>query len=172
MISEFGLTIIATFEKFKPRVYLDEGGKPTIGYGHLIKPGEVFSEGITPERGRELLQQDAEHATHLVDKLVYMAEVVGREVVKDPPVGAIRCQRDALISWTFNLGGRNLADSTMLRWIHDAHPDEDVAEQLIRWVHVDGRRSRGLVRRRHCEAVWYLGAPQAVVLAIAKGEWL
>lgn len=35
-----------------------EGGRDTIAYGHKLKAGEDFSEGITEEQALQLLQED------------------------------------------------------------------------------------------------------------------
>jgi RHS repeat-associated protein len=45
-LSKRGLNCIKSYEGLKTSVYLDSAGKATIGYGHLIKPGEDFSAGI------------------------------------------------------------------------------------------------------------------------------
>ncbi|MGG8276137.1 glycoside hydrolase family protein [Klebsiella sp. 141198] len=40
------------------RVYKDSLGFPTIGYGHLLKPGESFPNGITEETADKILYND------------------------------------------------------------------------------------------------------------------
>ncbi|EOI5856534.1 TPA: glycoside hydrolase family protein [Klebsiella aerogenes] len=40
------------------RVYKDSLGFPTIGYGHLLKPGESFPNGITEETANKILYDD------------------------------------------------------------------------------------------------------------------
>nr|WP_257766361.1 glycoside hydrolase family protein [Escherichia coli] len=40
------------------RVYKDSLGFPTIGYGHLLKPGESFPNGITEETADKILYDD------------------------------------------------------------------------------------------------------------------
>lgn len=158
MISPFALTIIKTFEKFEPKVYLDAVGVPTIGYGHLIKPGEDFGR-LTEAEATQLLKQDAFEAERAVDRI--MSSYVLQE----------RCRREALVSWTFNLGAGSLQDSTLRRVANGGAPDRAVAAQIVRWVHAGGRRLSGLVRRRHCEAIWYMGAPDEIVLAVARRSW-
>ncbi|MBI5426972.1 MAG: hypothetical protein HZA02_01695 [Nitrospinae bacterium] len=44
--SEKGQGLIMGFEKFRPKEYLDQGGKRTIGWGHLLQPGEEYPNGI------------------------------------------------------------------------------------------------------------------------------
>lgn len=42
--------------------YKDSLGLPTIGYGHLIRPGEDFSSGLTDAEADALLLKDARNA--------------------------------------------------------------------------------------------------------------
>lgn len=160
MISPFALTIIKTFEKFEPKVYLDAVGVPTIGYGHVVKTGEDFPGRISEADAIVLLKQDVFTAEQAVEKLVH-------------PSRWMNCdhQREALVSWTFNLGEGNLRVSTMLRKLNEQEPAEVIAAEMIRWVHGNGQRLNGLVRRRHCEAVWYMGAPDEIVLSLARRVW-
>jgi GH24 family phage-related lysozyme (muramidase) len=165
MISPFALTIIKTFETFEPKVYPDAVGVPTIGYGHVIKPGEDFPGRISESDALIMLKQDVFDAENAVDRLA-----IGGSRQLDPH------EREALVSWTFNLGAGNLAESTMLRFVigylnaADVETHE-IAEQMIRWVHAGGVRLGGLVRRRHCEAIWYMGAPDEIVLSLARKVW-
>src|SRR3989344_915328 len=67
-ISQKGLEFIADYEKFRPAIYLDEGGHPTIGYGHLIRPGEDFSAGLTHGQGLALYRKDLQERIDTVNK--------------------------------------------------------------------------------------------------------
>ena len=44
--SQAGIDLIKSFEGLRLRVYRDAAGLLTVGYGHLIKPGEKFAEGM------------------------------------------------------------------------------------------------------------------------------
>lgn len=59
-LSDEGLAFIAEYERFIPNIYLDQGGRQTIGYGHLIQQDEIFSEQITQEEAEELLGRDVQ----------------------------------------------------------------------------------------------------------------
>lgn len=54
-ISPEGLKFIATYESFRSEVYYCAAGKPTIGYGHVVRPGESFEGGITEDEALQLL---------------------------------------------------------------------------------------------------------------------
>ncbi|MCH9404918.1 glycoside hydrolase family protein [Pantoea agglomerans] len=49
--------------------YKDSLGYPTIGYGHLVKPGENFTNGLTEEQATKLLEADLAIARSEVVKL-------------------------------------------------------------------------------------------------------
>ena len=61
---------------------------------------------------------------------------------------------DALVSWTFNLGGSNLKSSTMLKVLNEGKY-QDVPEQIKRWNKVKGVVNEGLVKRRKSEALLF-----------------
>ena len=53
--------MIKQHEGKRLKVYKDTVGKDTIGYGHLVKPGEDFSKGITDQQADEMFDKDFEH---------------------------------------------------------------------------------------------------------------
>lgn len=102
-LSEAGLWFIGVQEAARGpnlSVYLDQGGNPTIGYGHLLKPGESFPDGITADQASQMLAQDVAAAER----------IVRRRVTAD----LTQAQFDALVSFTYNEGERHLARSTLL----------------------------------------------------------
>ena len=139
-VSQNGLALIQRFEGFEPQIYKDAAGYPTIGYGHLIRKGEDFSQGLTREEGKVLLQQDAAFAEAAVKRLIQ--------------IRLSQSQFDALVSFTFNLGGGALQRSTLRRKVNRAEHAE-VPSELLRWVWAGGRKLRGLIRRRQAEARLY-----------------
>ena len=50
--------MIKQHEGKRLKVYKDTVGKDTIGYGHLVKPGEDFSKGITDQQADEMFNKD------------------------------------------------------------------------------------------------------------------
>lgn len=142
-ITKEGLNLIKEFEGFEPEIYLDAAGLPTIGYGHLIREGEhnMFKYGISESAAGALLAKD-----------VWAAERAVLRLIKVPLSDG---QFDALVSFTFNLGGGALQRSTLRRKVNREEHSE-VPEQLMRWVWAGGRKLRGLMRRRQAEAHLYL----------------
>lgn len=136
-ISETGLDLISRFEGFVNHVYPDIAGNPTIGFGHMVKPGEHFTT-ITREEALELLAKDAQHAQDAVNRFVKI------KLNQD--------QFDALVSFAYNVGIENFEMSTMLRHINEgdlyqAHID------MLAWDHAGGHEIAGLLNRRQIESV-------------------
>lgn len=141
-ISQQGLALIKRFEGFSPTIYLDAAGLPTIGYGHLLRPGEaeMFKGGISEEAGIALLIKDVQKAEQAVLRLISVPLSDG--------------QFDALVSFTFNLGSGALQRSTLRRKVN-REEHADVPPEFMRWVWAGGRKLRGLIRRREAEAALY-----------------
>ena len=139
-ITQNGLDLIKRFEGFSRTVYFCPAGYPTIGYGHVVKDDEDFSAGIDEEKAEELLRQDAQIAERAVLRLIN--------------VPLTDSQFDALVSFTYNLGGGALQRSTLRRKINREEHAE-VPEQFMRWVWAGGRKLKGLVRRRAAEVGLY-----------------
>jgi lysozyme len=133
--NEAGLTIIKFFEGFSAVPYLCPAGYMTIGYGHLIKKNEVFNE-ISTQEAEELLKKDLNHAEYWVNKLIT------RELNEN--------QFSALVSFTFNFGSGALQASTLRTRINRDGFD-DLEDEFMRWVHANGKKLNGLVKRREME---------------------
>jgi lysozyme len=99
-ISQNGLDLIKQHEAFRAEPYLCPARKLTIGYGHVILPGEKFTS-ITSQQAEELLCKD-----------VALTEICINKYVKAP---LTQNQFDALASFIFNIGRRNFLTSTMLK---------------------------------------------------------
>lgn len=134
-IDQAGLDFIEGFEGFSATIYKDAVGKPTIGYGHLIKPNEDFSMGISLSQGETLLYDDLEG--------------VEARILQLAPGTITQNQFNALASFGFNLGVGAL--SQML-----AHGWDQVPAQILRWDHAGGKVLEGLTRRRHAEAALFI----------------
>jgi lysozyme len=144
--SDAGVSFLLRQETFSPTVYKDDAGNPTIGYGHKLKPGESFPNGITEEQARQLLCADLAEGERAV-----------RQNVK---VNLTQSQFDALIAFTYNVGSgtRGFRGSTLLRQLN-AGNFAAAANQFPRWnkdkKKINGRErlvvSPGLTRRRNAE---------------------
>lgn len=140
-ISLRGLQLIRQFEGLMLKPYRDAGGKYTIGYGHLMRASERFTE-ITAAEAERLLLQD-----------VKIAEQIVRDHVKAP---LTRAQFSALVSLAYNIGGYQFRKSTLVERLNE-EDYEGAAEEILRWNKIDGEKSRGLAHRRWAEYRMFTG---------------
>jgi lysozyme len=116
--------LIQHFEGYSPVTYKDAAGYDTIGFGHLIRPGEKIEEPLLGEAAEQLLQQDIQPKVAAVNARVSVPLFQG--------------QFDAVVSWTYNLGEGALKNSTMLKKINAAR-HEEVPGQIKRWNKAGGK---------------------------------
>lgn len=138
-LTQEAIELIKRFEGFEPKPYKDPVGIWTIGYGHVIKPGEKFTR-ITEQQATELMLLDIE------TKKRWIAYYIER-LLNDN-------QYSALVSLVFNLGvtpltktlGRKLNEGDIL----------GCADEFNRWVYAGNKVLPGLVRRRAAERALFL----------------
>ncbi len=142
--SEKGIALIKEFEGCKLTAYQDSVGVWTIGYG-WTQPvdGKPIRAGMT------IKQETAERL--LKTGLVSYESDVSRLV----KVGLTQGQFDALVSFTYNLGGRALSTSTLLRKLN-AGDYAGAADEFLRWNKAGGKVLNGLTRRREAERALFL----------------
>ena len=168
-INEKGLNLIKSFEGLKLEAYLCPAGVWTIGYGHTkgVKKGMK----ITKEKADELLMEDLQEFQNGVEKLIspiklkdnQFSKVVsfvfnlGSKNLKNStlPIKLTDNQFSALVSFTFNLGLTNLKNSTLLKKVNQNPNDETIRNEFMRWIYAGGKPLEGLKRRRKHEADLY-----------------
>ena len=159
-MSPSGLERIREDEAFVPKVYDDGVGNKTIGYGHMLLPGESFVGGITEPQARELFEKD-------------IARIVG------PALARIRVeltqnQIDALGSFIYNVGPGNFLRSVLPELHQRDH--RGVADAIAKFTKGRNQRTgeritlRGLLRRRREEIALY-NAPPGNVSLLLPGDW-
>ena len=134
-ISEEGVALIKKFEGCELESYKCPAGVWTIGYGHT--KGVKEGDSISMNEADEMLEKELIEYENYVDTLV--------------TVPLTDYQRDALISWTYNLGPTNLKSSTLLRKLNEGDYDA-VPHEMMRWTRAGGKELEGLVKRRTVEA--------------------
>jgi lysozyme len=138
-ISDVGLQLLQRYERYVPTPYDDGYGFQTIGWGHLIRPGEVFTY-LSPAEADDLLRRDLATAERAVLRLITV------------PLHAL--QFDALVSFTYNAGSGTLQRSTLRQKVNRGDHAE-VVKAFALYRLSAGRISKGLVRRRKDEAALY-----------------
>jgi lysozyme len=138
-ISTSGIKLIGRFEGFEPKAYMCPSGKHTIGFGHVIKASEVaqYAGVLTQKEGYKLLTAD------VID--VYIPDI--QRLVKVP---LNQGQFDALTSFDYNLGAKNLGESTLLKLLNEQKYHE-ASLQFPLWHNAAGKYLPGLFKRRIAE---------------------
>lgn len=141
--SQNGINLIKQFEGFSSRAYICPAGYLTIGFGHVVRGSNnpLVNRTISLHEAEMLLRQDLITFERIVNRLV--------------KIHLNQNQFDALVSFTFNLGGGNLEASTLLRLVNRGKFRE-AANQFERWVYGGGRKLKGLIARRKVEKAVFL----------------
>ena len=134
--SQQGIDLIKKFEGFRATQYTDIAGLPTIGFGHQILPGEHFGALSSVEATALLIRDIAEKAEYFVNKFVTV-ELTQNEF-------------DALVSFTYNVGGANFQKSTLLK-VLNLGQKENVPKELLKWDFAGGHKSDAILQRRRKE---------------------
>ena len=143
-ISNYAEEKIKEFEGLRLRAYHCAGGKLTIGWGHTkgVRVGMV----ITTDEAQKLFEQDVEAVEAQLQREGYWAKLG-------------ESQRDAIVSFVFNLGFSAFAGSTLRRKLVANVEDATIPDEFRRWVYTtaDGKKRvlPGLVARREWEAQMY-----------------
>lgn len=140
MINEAGINIIKFYEGWSATPYICPAGYLTIGWGHMILKNEKFTS-ITKEEGTQILINDLRTAENAVARLIKVPITLN--------------QYSALTSFTFNLGGGVLQNSTLRSKLNRKEYD-DAGAQLLRFVFAGGKKLPGLIKRRQDEYNLYM----------------
>lgn len=142
-LSKNGLNLIASFEGCVLNAYRDPAGFLTIGYGHLIKSGDGFTDKskITQSQALQLFQSDLKQFEDCVNKSVN--------------VPLTQNQFDSLVSLSFNIGCYAFRRSTLLKLLNQGLYLES-SNQFLKWTFAGGKILTGLVNRRKLERDLFL----------------
>jgi lysozyme len=145
-LSSSGLDILKTLEGFRSKPYEDVAGKLTVGYGHLIVPGDGVASGdiIDQVKATELLHHDVQRTVEGVNSCVT------RDINQN--------QFDALVLFAYNLGVGALRSSTLIKLL-GAGDFYGASGQFERWCFAGGKYTTGLLTRRITEKNLFLKAP-------------
>ena len=138
--SQEGISLIKSFEGCELTAYRCSAGVPTLGFGHTrdVSMGDT----CTQEEAESMLAED------LVEFEDYVKNYVESELQQN--------EFDALVAWTYNLGPKNLSESTLLKELNAGNLEE-VPRQIKRWNRAGGEVLDGLIRRREAESRLFKG---------------
>lgn len=133
------LHFIREVEGFQREAYQDEGGVWTIGFGHTrdVKEGDT----ISTHKANVHLNAD-----------IVIFEIQLQKLVR---VDLTNNQYMALLSFIYNIGATQFADSTVLKYVNEGKFDL-VPDELRKWNRVNNEVSLGLTRRREKEAKLFM----------------
>lgn len=138
--SDNAVKLIKESEGCRLKIYYDNAGNGTIGWGHKIIPGDeyaIIEQGLADI----ILEDDIEIAVHCINGLV--------------KVVLTQCQFDALIDFVYNLGCTSFRNSTLLKKLNMSD-FEGAANEFGEWIYCDGKVLPGLVTRRAKEKELFL----------------
>lgn len=138
--SERCTQLVAQFEGYASKAYKDQGGTVTIGYGHTrnVKMGDT----CTKPQALLWLDVDLHEADEAVTRLL--------------KVPVTQNEFDALVSFTYNVGQGNLADSRLLELLNEDKKAQ-AAEHFAEWNLIGKTKVAGLSRRRLAEKIMFEG---------------
>lgn len=137
--SNTGIELIKRFEGCRLNAYQDSVGVWTIGYGHTknVKKGML----ITQDQADKFLKEDLKVYENYVK--TYVSYNINQN------------QFDALVSFTYNVGGGNLQKSTLLVYLNQGKITF-AANEFDKWTYAGGKKLTGLVNRRKAEKELFL----------------
>ncbi len=143
-ISEDGKNFIKRREACRLTPHFDGiGGVTDIGFGHVLTEAERPWHSITIEEA---------HALFDIDALYY-----GSQVSEALTVDVSQWAFDCICSWTYNVGGSAMRNSTLMKYVN-ADMQADAIVELLTWNKGGGRVIDGLLLRRAKEAlIWARG---------------
>lgn len=157
MISAKALKIIAHHEGTRYKPYRCPAALWTVGVGHVLYPDQAklpMAERLTYELKKpdnRIWSKDEVNAL-----LEYDLKRFVRGVARYCPAPLTQGQRDALVSFSFNVGLGTLQRST-LRQKHNRGDFSGAADEFLKFTKGGGKVLKGLVNRRRDERAMYLG---------------
>ena len=130
-----GLVALANFEGFSGEAYIPvPGDVPTIGFGST--GGVELGDKISVPQALNRLMRDVGDAESAIGRCVKV------------PLSQV--EYDVYTSFAFNVGGKAFCASTLVKKLN-ARDYSGACAELKRWVYIDGREVKGLIKRREVE---------------------
>lgn len=137
--SKNGIDFIKKYEGLRQTAYRCPAGVLTIGYGHT---------GMDVTTDKTITEAEAERL--LISDLRTI-----ENAVRTATGHLNQNQFDALVSFTYNVGARNLNRSTLLKYVKENPDDIKIQDEFMKWTYTKGKKLNGLQNRRKEEATLY-----------------
>lgn len=138
-ISKKGIELIKKYEGCKLNAYLCPANVWTIGFGHTS--GVQKGDKCTMVQAEKWLVSDLKKFEKYVEN--YVTVELNQNMF------------DALVSFTYNLGGGNLKKSTLLKLLNKGDYF-GASNEFSKWCYAGGKKLNGLVKRRNEEKELFL----------------
>ena len=148
-VSKGFFELLEEIEGRNRKMYIDSGGAPTIGIGHLFTKEErmsgkiyingnyiKYADGLSDDQVDDLVIQDVKLPVYAVNTL--------------SKVTLNQNQFEALVSFVYNIGNIGFKNSTLLKLLRTGDY-ASVPAQMRRWNIDNGKVVKGLVNRREKE---------------------
>lgn len=136
-----GAYLIGPSEGLVQQTYLDPVGIATVCFGHTGKDVAI-GQTYTKKECTAKMVEDIKQARKEVYEYIHVPLTFYQEA--------------ALISFTYNVGPKNLSSSTLVKKFN--HKDySGGCKELLRWVYAGGKKLKGLEMRRHKEYMVCMG---------------
>lgn len=130
--------VVRPWEGLETEPYFDIVGVATVCYG-TTGPEVVFGRTYSQPECEALLAGDLRQFAFELDRCV------------SPTAAITPRQQAALLSWAYNVGGKQACGSTLVRKLNAGAPPADWCRELLRWNKAGGKVVRGLTNRRQHE---------------------
>lgn len=138
------LPIVAYFEGFMPRTYVDPVGIPTVCFGETNKTITMQDRFFSREECTAMLSDSLrKHAA---------------EISKCVKVPVWDHEAAAILSWGYNVGSTAACQSTLIAKLNRGESAGSWCPELHRWVYAGGKKLNGLVKRREAEYQMCIGS--------------
>jgi lysozyme len=141
-----GGKIICPLQAYAATEHEKANNKWTIGFGNTF-----YASGKPVQKGDKLVNEDA------ADKLFRSVVALFESEVASLLVGTHldQGQYDAIISFVYNEGVHNFANSTLLKYLKQGNYLQ-AGNEFLKWVYQDHKIVPGLVTRRRDERLQFL----------------
>lgn len=134
-ISDKLVSFVASYEGYSGAPYRGvDFQNRTIGYGHVILPGENLTY-LTKDEAINLLKKDLQNTA------IYVAKLTA-------DIKLSQQQFDALVSFAYNCGVTALSTSTLLKDVKAKQSNDTIKADFLAWSYSNGVKLQGLVNRR------------------------
>ena len=136
------IELIKHYEGLYLETYLCPAKVATIGYGTTVYPN-----GEKVKLGDKITKEEAEVYLQYEIKKIEKQFNLGLKLNED--------QKDACVSFIYNLGIGNFKSSTLLKKMKVDPNDPTIEQEFMKWINANGKPLEGLRKRRHSEWVLY-----------------